>query len=173
MIAAVEGRCIWRIPGMPHRGWTLVDVEDLGEPEHTCEACGKTEIRYVHEIEHPESRTLLVGCVCCEHLTDDYVTPRRRERELRNAAARRDRALARRRAARDQVAADWDGRYWGVSKNGNPWTKAEGLLIAAFPADDGYRLVIGGQFGRRTYPTAEAAQAAALAGFLWVHEKGD
>jgi hypothetical protein len=171
--ASILERCTWRIPGMPHRGWSLVDVEELDEPEHTCEACGKTEIRYVHTIEHEDFRTLQVGCVCAEHLTGDYVNPRRRETELRNAAKRRDRRIGKRRGIRDRIVGGWDDRDWSVSAKGNPWTKADGMLVTVFPHDDGYRLAIGGTFGRRTYPDVESAKDAALGGFLYVHEKGD
>ena len=30
----------WRQQGVPHRGWTCIDIEDLGEPAHTCVAGG-------------------------------------------------------------------------------------------------------------------------------------
>jgi hypothetical protein len=171
--AILEGRCIWRIPDMPHRDWDLVGVEDLGEPAHTCEACGKTEIRYVHEIWHAEFRTLLVGCVCCEHLTGDYVNPRRREQELRNEAARRNRRRDTRGAIRARARAAWDGMRWQVSDKGNPWTKVDGLRIVVFPAGEGYRCLVGDVFGVRTYGTALEAKRACLVGFEYVHQKGD
>lgn len=165
---------------MPHRGWELVDVEDLGEPAHTCEACGKTEIRYVHTIEHPDFRTLDVGCVCCEHLTGDYANPRRREQELRNAAARRGRAAKQaglRRAEREMCRTlarhRWPSMRWRISARGNPWAKVEGILCVVFPAHHGYRCMVGGESSPSTYPDEDGAKAAALDGFLYVHEKGD
>jgi hypothetical protein len=168
-VADVEPRCIWKIPGMPHRGWTLVDVEDLGEPDHTCEACGKTEIRYVHTIEHPEFRNLDVGCVCAEHLTEDYVNPRRLERELKGQAARRDRRAAYRRGVRRR----WPGMHWRESAKGNPWLKVDDVPIVVFPAEGGYRCLVGDVFGIRTYATLDEAKQACLVGFEYVHRKGD
>jgi hypothetical protein len=179
-IATLEERCIWRLPGMPHKGWTLLGVEDLEEPEHTCEACGKTEIRYVHEIAHPGFRTLLVGCVCSMHLTQDYVNPKRLEQDLRNAASRRKREVDRlairlrdRRATRDRIAADWEERHWGISKKGNPWTKPDGLLVVVFPSRGGYGCNVGDYSSQAIYPDEDAAKEAALNGFLFVHQKGD
>jgi hypothetical protein len=138
----------------------LINVEDLGEPEHTCEACGQTEIRYVHEIEHPEFRTLLVGCVCCEHLTGDYVNPRRHEAELRKRAARRAR---------------WLKRKWKTSAKGNPWLKADGRLIAVFASRyaEGYHYAVDGQVSRRTFPTERAAMLASYDGVEYLNRRRD
>lgn len=55
----------WSQPGVPHKGWTCLDIEDLGEPSATCEMCEAQEIRYVHHMEHPNySGSLGCGCVC-------------------------------------------------------------------------------------------------------------
>ena len=78
----------WSQPGFPHKGWTCVGVDDLGrEDRATCEMCESAEIRYVHYLEHPDHpNQLACGCVCAEHMTEDRVGPRQRERELRNRA---------------------------------------------------------------------------------------
>ena len=74
----------WYRTDVPHKGWTLVRVEDVMEGMdgcdeslyETCEMCGKEEIRYVHVLTHPEYEgQIRVGCVCAEKMTDDYVTP--------------------------------------------------------------------------------------------------
>lgn len=36
---------LWREPGVPHKDWTCVDIEDLGEPDHICEMCKVQEVR--------------------------------------------------------------------------------------------------------------------------------
>jgi len=73
---------------VPHRGWICVSVDDLGTPDAVCEMCETQEIRYVHHMEHPDYRESLgVGCICAQHMENDYEAPRRRERTLRNAAA--------------------------------------------------------------------------------------
>ena len=86
----------WSIPGVPHKGWTCTSVEDLGAPDEVCEMCETQDIRYVHHMEHPNyPETLVVGCVCAEHMENDYEGPRRREKALRNAAQRKRRWLSR------------------------------------------------------------------------------
>ena len=54
--------------------------------------CESVEIRYVHYMQHPKyPDTLAVGCVCAEHMEEDYVRPRAREKQLRGLAGRRKR----------------------------------------------------------------------------------
>lgn len=88
----------WSVPGIPHKGWECVAVIDLADERcdgddieyEQCEMCGNEKIRFVHIMRHPEwLDELHVGCVCAEKMTDDYVNPRRVEKELRNRAARR------------------------------------------------------------------------------------
>ena len=51
---------------------------------------GNEKIRYVHIVEHAEvGEAFRVGCTCAEKLTNDYLNPERRERELRNRVNRR------------------------------------------------------------------------------------
>lgn len=88
----------WSAEGVPHKGWRYVGMEDLGENtlpsedvqyEH-CQMCGRERIRYIHILEHRDfPEELRVGCVCASKLTDDYVNPQERERDLRNRSNRR------------------------------------------------------------------------------------
>ena len=79
----------WSQPGVPQRGWTCVDVDDLGEPSQLCEMCESVDIRFLHHMQHPDySDILAVGCVCAEHMEQDYVRPKEREKRLRSAASR-------------------------------------------------------------------------------------
>lgn len=69
---------IWNKKNLPHKGWLNVGCEDLEVPSHTCEMCGKTDIRYVHTMYHSEVEDYYrVGCECAEHLTNDYVTAKK------------------------------------------------------------------------------------------------
>ena len=43
----------WAQPGVPHKGWTRVDIEDLGEPSEVCAMREIQEIRYVHHMQPP------------------------------------------------------------------------------------------------------------------------
>ena len=52
--------------------------------------CGQEKIRYVHILQHPNfSGELRVGCICTEHMTDDYINPQKKERELKNRLNRK------------------------------------------------------------------------------------
>src|ERR1051325_4981142 len=80
----------WSEPNVPHRGWTCVNVEDLGELLQVCEMCGSAEIRYVHFMRHPDYEgDVGVGCVCAEHMEEDCTGPRLREKALRSRVRRR------------------------------------------------------------------------------------
>jgi hypothetical protein len=35
----------WIQPGVPHKGWTCVDIEDLDAPDSICEMCEVQEER--------------------------------------------------------------------------------------------------------------------------------
>jgi hypothetical protein len=76
----------WKQRGVPHRGWACVDVQDLGAPMVVCEMCEIVSIRYVHVMEHEDyDGQLGVGCVCAQHMEEDRIGPKRRERLLINA----------------------------------------------------------------------------------------
>jgi hypothetical protein len=79
----------WSEPGVPHRGWTCAGVEDLEEPSQVCAMCESATVRYVHYMKHPDyPETLGVGCICAEHMENDYVNPRLREHRLRSRTRR-------------------------------------------------------------------------------------
>jgi hypothetical protein len=69
-----------------HKGWTWIGVDDLEDITGECGACGKQEIRYIHFLTHHEHPSITVGCVCAGNLTEDYVNPAAREKELRAKA---------------------------------------------------------------------------------------
>lgn len=88
----------WDKPNIPHKGWTEIGMEDLGEEIEPgeeikykqCEMCGNERIRYVHILSHPEyPGEIHVGCDCAERMTEDYVNPDKNERNLRNRVNRK------------------------------------------------------------------------------------
>ena len=81
----------WCEAGVPHRGWTLVEVVDLGRGasnHETCEMCEAREIRYAHILEHASHGALSVGCDCAEKMIAGYVGAQL-ERKLINRSKRR------------------------------------------------------------------------------------
>lgn len=108
--------------GTPRKGWDYVGCADYGKPIFTCEACGNPEVRYVHELEHDEMiEPLHVGCVCAEHLTRDYVNPRKQERRAKSFSARFSRFMV---------------RPWRVSAKGTRWMQYRGHLLWIFQRQD-------------------------------------
>jgi len=96
----------WAKKGVPHKGWTDLYVTDHEDQTFTCEMCKTALVRYVHTMEHPEyPEQLQVGCVCAENMSDDYVGPKRREDEVRNAAKRRKALAYHRREVKELIAA--------------------------------------------------------------------
>jgi hypothetical protein len=113
---------LWNQPEVPHKGWKFVNVIDTETAEETCEMCGNERIRYVHIMSHPNySGSLNVGCVCAEKMADDYVNPRKRERALRNAAAKRLRDKKRELEENAEHRQEILAARWKDSINGNPY----------------------------------------------------
>ena len=152
----------WSEAGVPKKGWTCVGIDDLEEPSQLCEMCESVEIRYVHIMEHPEfAGSLHVGCVCAEHMEEDYKRPREREKRLKNAAQRRR---------------TWPRRVWRASRQGNIYINTEGFNLTVHPQARGWSVRVvnresgAAQSGRKIYPTQDAAKLAALNALLWAKE---
>ena len=156
----------WSKAGVPHKVWSCIGIEDLEEPAQYCEMCESVEIRYVHYMEHPDyPETLGVGCICAEHMEDDYVNPRLREKKLHTKARRRK---------------TWAKRQWRTSVQGNSYLNTEGFNITVFTTRDrkgqywGMRVTNrnnnASQFGHRRHPTEESAKKSALDALLWAKD---
>lgn len=147
----------WSDPETPKSGWECIDVEDLGEPESTCEMCEEAIIRYVHLMEHPDHAELLrVGCVCAGRLERDPDAAQRREAAARSRAGR----LLR-----------WMRKTWRTSAKGNPYLKAKGHLIVLYQSLDGWHFAIDGKRSRYGHAELDAVKRAALAGLDWIDSR--
>jgi len=156
----------WSLPGVPHKGWSCVHVEDLGEPSDICGMCESAQVRFVHYMEHPAyPDTLGVGCVCAENMEGDYHAPRARERVLRQTARRRK---------------TWTTRKWRLSAKGNFYLNTEGFNLVVFQKQDARgpwwafkvesRQTNRAQFSRRRYLTEVAAKNATFDALLWAKQ---
>lgn len=154
----------WNIPGVPHKGWTCGDVEDLrgdaGPDEYipgTCEMCGNSGLRFVHHMTHLEHDGLGVGAICAEKMSEDYVGPREREQKLMNKAGMRSR---------------WLGRAWRRSAKGNPYLRLEGYVVGVYTGKYGrWGWRIGSDFGKTWHDTEDAAKLALFEEF-WRRTRG-
>jgi hypothetical protein len=152
LVAAGRGK--WSKPGVPHRGWQCVDIEDLGKPNLECEMCESQTIRYVHHMEHPTyPEVLQVGCICAGHMEGDLAAARTREASMKSRAGKRTR---------------WLSRVWRISANGNPWIKAYGYRVTVYPRGGGWAATVSPEddsfvkYSRRNYPTVDRAKLASF-----------
>jgi hypothetical protein len=152
-VSAKRGK--WSQPGVPHSGWTCIDVTDLGELGQICEMCETQAIRFVHEMENPRYPDRLeCGCICAANMEREYEgasvpikAARDRESKLKNRAVRRLNRERRQAQDDDEVAriiseaksaedsydcAHFESKLIGVSIDIS--TRAERAKI------DGYRL---------------------------------
>ena len=150
----MSGTGKWREPGVPHRGWSCIGIEDLGEPDHVCEMCEVMPVRYIHAMEHPEYDDVLnVGCVCAGNMEQDYEGARQRERDFKKRQSRRKR---------------WILREWRVSMSGNEFINTDGFNIVVFARGSSWSARVKRQdnglqrFLQSRYPTADAAKLAAF-----------
>lgn len=154
----------WSEPGVPHKGWTSVNVEDLGSPDDICQMCEVQEIRYVHYMSHPHYGEILgVGCICAEHMEEDYEMPKRRERRLQNSAKKKQR---------------WLSRKWRTSAKGNSYINVDGFNIVVFKRTN---KIWGGKItdkrtghfiiSQRTYTTEKQAKLATFDAKTFLKDK--
>lgn len=108
----------WSVSEIPHKGWSCIEIEDLGEITDECEMCESQEIRYVHFMQHADYGEILrVGCVCAGHMEENMV-----------AAEARDYFMKLRRSKRMR----WVQRKWKKSQKGNEYIKSDGFIITIF-----------------------------------------
>lgn len=152
LVSSKRGK--WSVAGVPHKGWTCVDIEDLGSPSAECEMCESQTIRYVHHMEHPDyPEVLQVGCVCAGHMEGDLAASRAREASMKSRAAKRKR---------------WTTRAWKVSAKGNPNIKADGYRVTVYQRGGGWACTVAAldnsnvQHSRRNFKTINEAKLAAF-----------
>ena len=143
----------WAQPGVPHGGWSCVDIEDVGEQNHECEMCEVMLVRYVHTMEHPDHETLRVGCICAGNMEQDLAGARQREADFKSRLSRRAR---------------WLIRDWRMSMAGNDYVNCEGFNVVVYPRNGRWsarvehRATGVHRVSRLPYASADAAKLAAL-----------
>jgi hypothetical protein len=159
----------WNIPNIPHKGWILQDVIDVREDGQsvdeteyeTCMMCNNERIRYVHIVTHSDvEEEFKVGCVCAEKMTNDYLTPKRLEKKLRQRTARR---------------INWVKKLWKQTENGNHTFVFEEhrLLIFKDKKTNKFKCKIGSVWGKKSFDTVEQAKNAVYNGIDYLKEKNE
>jgi hypothetical protein len=79
--------------GAPLDGWLVFNTYDcLEEADElfTCELCGCTQVRIVHEMKHTHFyEPISVGCICAGIMEGDILAAKERDRLMKNRAKRR------------------------------------------------------------------------------------
>jgi hypothetical protein len=163
-IGSVTATGKWTQPGVPHKGWTCVDIEDLGSPAHVCEMCEVQDVRYVHIMEHANyAGPLRVGCICAGHMEENLVGARLREDAFKASRSRRDR---------------WLSRSWRTSRAGNQYLNTDGFNVVVYPVSAGFGARIEhretgwGRTSKRHYATEEHAKLAAFDAMIVAKARG-
>jgi len=108
---------------IPRVAWLLTGTADNYSSNFICENCKFPHVRYVHELVHKITKNQVrVGCVCAQHLTQDFATPRLREASLKSRAGRRMR---------------WPTLNWKRSQKRNLFLTKEGNVIVVKRASSG------------------------------------
>ena len=144
----------WSHPGVPHKGWVCVDIEDLGEPSEICEMCEKNEIRYVHYMKHSDySKILGVGCVCAGHMEENITVAKKRDDFMKSRSNKRK---------------IWLNRNWRISRRGNSFLKSDGYIIVIKYNNNFWSAYIESEdktfniWSRKRYKTENEAKLAAF-----------
>jgi len=159
----------WNTPGIPHKGWVLAGVYDVredGQPAdeteyERCMMCNNPKIRFVHIVSHKESdEDLKVGCLCAEKMTNDYVNPKKQEKELKKKAKKLSDRLK---------------KGWRLSGKGNPFLKIDGYRIVIFKDKRTNKFIckIDEIFGKRKFDSLEQAKVAAFKGVEYYKKKDE
>lgn len=140
----------WKNNGLPRKGWKIHDVIDLDSANGECEWCG-TSIRYVHHLIHADDLETKCGCICAEHLTDDYINPRKMEKDLKAKLRAKKTELKKFLRSFKLGKKSFYSHFFGINK-----------FIIIFKRQDGnYYLKIGEQWGSNAYSDFNAAKLAA------------
>ena len=107
--SAYLARCHKRLKewGAPLQDWYCIGVMDTEEDSggsFTCELCGCSRVRFVHEMSHKQYfEDVSVGCICAGIMEGDILAAKERERLIKNRARRRSNFLRRK----------WKENRWG------------------------------------------------------------
>jgi hypothetical protein len=150
----------WSQPGVPHKGWSCIGIDDLRCTSSLCEMCETQEIRYVHRMKHPEYPEVLdCGCVCAGNMEEDVIAARYRESALRSLADKRDR---------------WALGKWKISRNGNSYVNKDGYSVVLFPVGTQWTFIIRNISTnkvikyRETFDSEFTAKSRSFDALLWV-----
>lgn len=117
----------WYRKDIPNKGWTCIDVDDLGDVDETCQWCMRQPIRYVHWMTHPEYPDPLgCGCICAGRMEGSLINARDREKKFKSSLRSREVWL--------------NLSKWKVSQYGNRYRKTDDGVISLVKHRDGWKV---------------------------------
>jgi len=134
---AVSGsRGRWSESGLPHSGWSCVDVDDIGAPDEICGMCLSQPVRYIHVMRHPyRSETIRAGCICAGHMQGDLAKAAARDKTMRSRSSKKKHWLRR--------------KEWHISARGNWTITVDDYRVTVFSRTEGVSWkVAAGKVGR-------------------------
>jgi hypothetical protein len=154
-VAVAKNYGKWSQSGVPHKGWTCIDIEDNGEPTVICEMCESQHIRYIHYMKHQNYKDILgVGCICAGHMEENINHAKKRDGFMKSRANKRKRWI--------------EHRSWKISGKGNEWIKSDGYIVVMKFNNSYWSTLIKSEnsdfkiWSRRKYETVNSAKLAAF-----------
>ena len=140
---------LWKQEDVPKSGWVCTGVTDLGAPVGVCEMCGHQIIRYVHHMQHPNYRSLNVGCICAGKMEGNIEQAKKREQDFKSKQARKE---------------SFKNGRWKMSKNSNSYIKVSDHVVVLYhnKIHDNWKFSLDNVFCPEVYATREEAMDAAF-----------
>ena len=140
---------LWKREDVPKSGWVCTGVTDLGAPVGVCEMCGHQIIRYVHHMQHPNYRSLNVGCICAGKMEGNIEQAKKREQDFKSKQVRKE---------------SFKNGRWKMSKNSNSYIKVRDHVVVLYhnKIHDNWKFSLDNVFCPEVYATREEAMDAAF-----------
>ena len=140
---------LWKREDVPKSGWVCTGVTDLGAPVGVCEMCGHQIIRYVHHMQHPNYRSLNVGCICAGKMEGNIEQAKKREQDFKSKQVRKE---------------SFKNGRWKMSQNSNSYIKVRDHVVVLYhnKTHDNWKFSLDNVFCPEVYSTREEAMDAAF-----------
>ena len=121
--------------------------------------CGKEKIRFIHIVSHNDiNEEYRVGCVCSEKMTNDYINPKSKEKELGNRANRRK---------------TWGRKKWKTFENGIYLNYKNHRIVIFKDSLQQYKVKIDKTHGKKIFEDLKKTKFAAFDGIEYFKKKGE
>jgi hypothetical protein len=136
----------WNKQDIPHKGWILLGCHDTESATNRCDMCDKNDIRYLHQMYHPEMPEYLhVGCICAGHMTTPYQATEAERKTKRNTMHKKK----------------WMNDGWNIKpiddNNDYQYKSVHNTPWGVYELKDGWHYNVGYNHSTETFATKELA----------------